>query len=76
MALKLVEKFDTAKFAVFEHHTGRGVIALTGYKGRKNNAVLFPDVGSALNTALAVAWGNKLPLTHHIKLSAIQEALN
>ena len=76
MPLKLVEKFDTAKFAVFEHDSGRGVIALTAYRGRKNNAAVFPDVGSALNTALAVAWGNKLPLTHRIKVSAIQEAVN
>ena len=76
MALKLVEKFEAAKFAVFEHNTGKGVIALTAYKGRKNNAAVFPDVSSALNTALAVAWGNKLPLTHRIKLSAIQEAVN
>jgi hypothetical protein len=76
MALKLVEKFEAAKFAVFEHDTGRGVIALTGYKGSKNNAALFPDVSSALNTALAVAWGNKLSLTHRIKVSAIKEATN
>lgn len=76
MSLKLVEKFEAAKFAVFEHDTGRGVIALMAYKGSKNNAALFPDVAAALNTALAVAWGNKLTLTHRIKVSAIQEAVN
>jgi hypothetical protein len=74
MSLTLIENFD--KFAVFEHTSGKGVIAQTAYKGSKNNAAIFGSVGEALNTALAVAWGNSLTLTHRIKLSAIQEAVN
>jgi hypothetical protein len=76
MDLKLVENFAASKFAVFEHSTGKGVIALTGYKGSKNNAAIYDNVAAALNTALAAAWGNSLMLTHRIKVSAIQEAIN
>lgn len=76
MALTLVENFAASKFAVFEHSSGKGVIALTGYKGSKNNAAIFDTVGEALNTALALAWGGNVNLTHKFKLSVIQEAVN
>lgn len=76
MALQLVENFESGKFAVFQHTSGKGVIALTGYKGAKNNAAIFDSVPEALNTALAVAWGKSLNLTHRLKVSAIQEAVN
>lgn len=73
MSLKLIENFD--KFAVFEHNTGKGVIAQTGYRGAKNNAAIFDNVADALNTALAVAWGKPLQLTHRIKPAVISEAV-
>lgn len=76
MALTLVENFAASKFAVFEHSSGKGVIALTGYKGSKNNAAIFDTVGEALNTALALAWGGNVNLTHKFKLCVIQEAVN
>ena len=76
MALQLIENFATSKFAVFELPSGKGVIALTGYKGAKNNAAIFDNVPEALNTALAVAWGKSLNLTHRLKVSSIQEAVN
>lgn len=75
MALQLVENFAVSKFAVFELPSGKGVIALTGYRGSKNNAAIFDSVPDALNTALAVAWGKSLNLTHRLKVSAIQEAV-
>lgn len=75
MALQLVENFASSKFAVFELPSGKGVIALTGYKGSKNNAAIFDSVPDALNTALAVAWGKSLNLTHRLNVSVIQEAV-
>lgn len=76
MSLKLIEDYPAAKFAVFEHSTGKGVIAQTAYNGAKNNAAVYDSVGEAINTSLAVAWGKPLQLTHRIKLTVIKEALS
>ena len=76
MSLTLVDNYAASKFAVFELPSGKGVIALTNDRGSKNNAAVFPDVATAQDTALAVAWGRSLNLTHRIKPGVITEAVS
>jgi hypothetical protein len=62
--MELVESFR--EFGVYAHKSGKGVIIINK-NTRGLNAAVFPDVGTALNTALAVAWGNSLMLTHKLR---------
>jgi hypothetical protein len=68
--MKLIEQFDG--FAVYEHHTGRGVIMIDK-NTRGPNAALFASTGEALSTGLAVAWGKTLTLTHRLQRPVMAE---
>lgn len=62
--MQLIEEFP--KLKVYEHKSGKGVI-IVQVKGRGNNGAIFPNVGQALSTALALTWGGSVTLTHRFK---------
>ena len=61
--MKLIEEFTN--FAVYEHHTGKGVIITNAKRG--NNGAIFDNLAKAQEKALALLWGGSLVVTHRFK---------
>lgn len=62
--MKLIN--DYSEFSVYETASGKGVIFIKNSK-RGNNAALFATSTQADATALALAFGGSVSLTHRIK---------
>lgn len=69
--MKLIN--DYSEFSVYETASGRGVIYIKKSK-RGNNSAIFDSAVQADATALALAFGGSITLTHRIKQPVITNA--
>jgi len=65
---------DYSEFTVYETSTGKGVLFIKK-PTRGNNVALFETSTQAEATALALAFGGSVSLTHRIKKPVITEVL-
>lgn len=63
--MKLIDTIG--QFNIYEHNTGKGVIILNNYKGRKANGAIFDNPARAIETCLSAAFGGSVKLTHNFK---------
>ena len=63
--MQLIETIG--EFNIYEHKSGKGVIILKDYKGRKANGAIFDNPARAIETCLATAFGGSITLTHKFK---------
>ena len=63
--MQLVETIG--EFNIYEHQSGKGVIILKDYNGRKANGAIFDNPAKAQAIALATAFGGSVTLTHKFK---------
>lgn len=71
--MKLIN--DYSEFSVYETATGKGVLFVKKQK-RGNNASIFATSAEAEATALAVAFGGSVSLTHRIKQPVVTAEVN
>lgn len=64
---------DYTEFTVYETTSGKGVLFIKKQK-RGNNAAIFGSAVQAEATALALAFGGSVSLTHRIKTPVLMEA--
>ncbi len=69
--MKLIN--DYQEYSVYETASGRGVIYIKKSK-RGNNAAIFDSAVQADGTALALAFGGSITLTHRIKQPVVSNA--